>query len=101
MRPSPLGLPGFPRPFGPFGHPFGRYLGFIDELRSSTSRKKRKACGKCTPCQRKENCGHCLNCVNRAKGKQICIYRKCDELKKKVSNHKLNRIELLNVVQIS
>lgn len=70
----------FPPHRFPFAHPFG----FIDELRSSTSRKKRKACGKCIPCQRKENCGACLNCVNRAKGKQICIYRKCDELKKKV-----------------
>ena len=75
--------PFFPQgrfPFGPH-HPFG----YLEELRSSNSRKKRKACGKCVPCQRKENCGQCLNCVNRAKGKQICIYRKCDELKKKVS----------------
>jgi len=73
--------PFFPQgrfPFGPH-HPFG----YLEELRSSNSRKKRKACGKCVPCQRKENCGQCLNCVNRAKGKQICIYRKCDELKKK------------------
>ena len=46
--------------------------------------QKRKACGKCVPCQRKDNCGTCLNCVNRAKGKQICVHRKCDALKKKV-----------------
>ncbi|XP_039273723.2 uncharacterized protein LOC120347720 [Styela clava] len=50
---------------------------------SSHNRKKRKACGRCGPCQRKDNCGTCMNCVNRAKGKQICIYRKCEELKKK------------------
>lgn len=50
---------------------------------SSHNRKKRKACGRCGPCQRKDNCGTCMNCVNRAKGKQICVYRKCEELKKK------------------
>jgi len=92
--PFPSGGPGgpiFDRIGGPIRHgpfglgrpPFAPMFPFFDDLRSSTSRKKRKACGKCTPCQRKENCGQCLNCVNRAKGKQICIYRKCDELKKK------------------
>nr|CAB3262691.1 uncharacterized protein LOC100181878 [Phallusia mammillata] len=49
----------------------------------NNSRKKRKACGHCGPCQRKENCGSCMNCINRAKGKQICIHRKCEILKKK------------------
>uniref|UniRef100_F6U6E1 CXXC-type domain-containing protein n=2 Tax=Ciona intestinalis TaxID=7719 RepID=F6U6E1_CIOIN len=49
----------------------------------NNSRKKRKACGHCGPCQRKENCGSCMNCINRAKGKQICIHRKCEVLKKK------------------
>jgi len=57
---------------------------------SNTSRKKRKACGHCGPCQRKENCGTCMNCVNRAKGKQICIYRKCEVLKKKPGNSLYN-----------
>ena len=25
-----------------------------------------------------------MNCINRAKGKQICVHRKCEVLKKKV-----------------
>jgi hypothetical protein len=50
---------------------------------TGSSRKKRKACGHCMPCQRKENCGSCMNCINRAKGKQICVHRKCEVLKKK------------------
>lgn len=31
-----------------------------------------------------------MNCVNRAKGKQICIYRKCEVLKKKPGNSHYN-----------
>ncbi|XP_018420344.1 PREDICTED: methylcytosine dioxygenase TET3 [Nanorana parkeri] len=45
--------------------------------------KKRKRCGLCTPCLRKEPCGACYNCVNRSTSHQICKMRKCVELKKK------------------
>lgn len=79
-----LGLPLPPPPFLDFyGMPGG-----LD-----VARKKRKACGKCVPCQRKDNCGTCLNCVNRAKGKQICVHRKCDALKKKVKASKFDKDE--------
>ncbi|XP_075457493.1 methylcytosine dioxygenase TET3 isoform X1 [Ascaphus truei] len=46
-------------------------------------RKKRKRCGHCVPCLRKEPCGECYNCVNRNTSHQICKLRKCEELKKK------------------
>lgn len=49
-------------------------------------RKKRKRCGVCGPCLRKENCGTCSNCLNRKTGHQICKLRKCDQLKKKASS---------------
>ncbi|XP_077330588.1 methylcytosine dioxygenase TET3 isoform X2 [Lithobates pipiens] len=45
--------------------------------------KKRKRCGACTPCLRKEACGACYNCVHRSTSHQICKMRKCVELKKK------------------
>ncbi|XP_063788186.1 methylcytosine dioxygenase TET3 isoform X2 [Pseudophryne corroboree] len=46
-------------------------------------RKKRKRCGVCIPCLRKEPCGECYNCVNRSTSHQICKMRKCVELKKR------------------
>ncbi|XP_060712619.1 methylcytosine dioxygenase TET3 isoform X1 [Hemiscyllium ocellatum] len=46
-------------------------------------KKKRKRCGVCDPCMRKDNCGECSNCKNRKTGHQICKQRKCEELKKK------------------
>lgn len=51
----------------------------MDDLKSS---KKRKACGACGPCLKKENCGSCKNCLHRKTGHQICIFRKCIRLKK-------------------
>ncbi|CAH2274673.1 methylcytosine dioxygenase tet3 [Pelobates cultripes] len=45
--------------------------------------KKRKRCGVCAPCLRKEPCGACYNCVNRSTSHQICKMRKCEKLKKK------------------
>nr|ADU77105.1 putative methylcytosine dioxygenase isoform 1 [Xenopus laevis] len=47
------------------------------------SNKKRKRCGVCVPCLRKEPCGACYNCVNRSTSHQICKMRKCEQLKKK------------------
>ncbi|EDV29763.1 uncharacterized protein TRIADDRAFT_52488 [Trichoplax adhaerens] len=55
----------------------------MDDLKSS---KKRKACGACGPCLKKENCGSCKNCLHRKTGHQICIYRKCIRLKKSNGN---------------
>ena len=45
------------------------------------ARKKRKRCGECTPCLRKENCAVCKQCINRKTGHQICKLRKCEQLK--------------------
>ncbi|KAM4749065.1 methylcytosine dioxygenase TET3 [Rhinophrynus dorsalis] len=50
---------------------------------SEQSNKKRKRCGVCVPCLRKEPCGACYNCVNRSTSHQICKMRKCEHLKKK------------------
>uniref|UniRef100_A0A3P8XKT2 Methylcytosine dioxygenase TET n=1 Tax=Esox lucius TaxID=8010 RepID=A0A3P8XKT2_ESOLU len=54
-----------------------------EEAQVAAQGKKRRRCGVCEPCMRKENCGTCSNCVNRKIGKQICKMRKCDQLKKK------------------
>lgn len=48
-------------------------------------KKKRKRCGECTGCQRKDNCGDCAPCRNE-KSHQICKVRRCEKLtEKKVS----------------
>ncbi|CAH1183353.1 unnamed protein product [Phaedon cochleariae] len=48
-------------------------------------KKKRKRCGECVGCQRKDNCGDCAPCRND-KSHQICKQRRCEKLtEKKVS----------------
>lgn len=42
-------------------------------------KKKRKRCGECTGCQRKDNCGDCAPCRND-KSHQICKVRRCEKL---------------------
>lgn len=47
--------------------------------------KKRKRCGECVGCQKKDNCGECAPCRND-KSHQICKQRRCEKLtEKKVS----------------
>ena len=46
------------------------------------SKKKRKRCGECVGCQRKDNCGDCAPCRND-KSHQICKVRRCDKLTEK------------------
>ena len=49
-------------------------------------KKKRKRCGECIGCQRKDNCGDCAPCRND-KSHQICKQRRCEKLTdKKVSD---------------
>ncbi|XP_029296587.1 methylcytosine dioxygenase tet3-B-like [Cottoperca gobio] len=55
-------------------------------------KKRRKKCGGCTPCLRKDNCGTCANCVNRKTGKQICKLRKCDQLKKRRNEWEVSEV---------
>ena len=50
------------------------------------AKKKRKRCGECIGCQRKDNCGDCAPCRND-KSHQICKMRRCEKLtEKKVSD---------------
>lgn len=50
------------------------------------TKKKRKRCGDCIGCQRKDNCGDCAPCRND-KSHQICKMRRCEKLTdKKVRN---------------
>uniref|UniRef100_F6XCP8 Methylcytosine dioxygenase TET n=1 Tax=Monodelphis domestica TaxID=13616 RepID=F6XCP8_MONDO len=52
-------------------------------LLPTLEKKKRKRCGVCEPCQKKENCGECVYCKNRKYSHHVCKMRKCEELKKK------------------
>lgn len=53
----------------------------------SQTKKKRKRCGECIGCQRKDNCGDCAPCRND-KSHQICKQRRCEKLtEKKVGSH--------------
>lgn len=55
-------------------------------------KKKRKRCGECIGCQRKDNCGDCAPCRND-KSHQICKQRRCEKLtEKKVSFYNLTLI---------
>lgn len=45
-------------------------------------KKKRKRCGECVGCQRKDNCGECAPCRND-KSHQICKMRRCEKLTEK------------------
>lgn len=47
-----------------------------------SSKKKRKRCGSCPGCLRKDNCGECGPCKS-VRSHQICKMRKCDQLKTK------------------
>lgn len=46
------------------------------------AKKKRKRCGNCPGCLRKDNCGECGPCKS-VRSHQICKMRKCDQLKTK------------------
>lgn len=57
-----------------------------DENGEKQTKKKRKRCGECIGCGRKDNCGECAPCRND-KSHQICKMRRCEKLTdKKVSN---------------
>lgn len=56
-------------------------------LGDKPAKKKRKRCGECIGCQRKDNCGDCAPCRND-KSHQICKMRRCEKLtEKKVSSY--------------
>lgn len=67
-------------------------LSELADAKVDLAKTKRKKCGTCPPCLRKQNCGTCGNCLNRKTGKQICKERKCDELKKKQSERELSKV---------
>lgn len=58
----------------------------VDEISGGNSdkqvKKKRKRCGECIGCQRKDNCGDCAPCRND-KSHQICKQRRCEKLTEK------------------
>lgn len=53
-----------------------------DENGEKQTKKKRKRCGECIGCGRKENCGECAPCRND-KSHQICKMRRCEKLTEK------------------
>lgn len=70
-------------------HPMGMVSQHMDmedcENSEKPVKKKRKRCGECIGCQRKDNCGDCAPCRND-KSHQICKMRRCEKLtEKKVS----------------
>ena len=55
--------------------------GIVKDNELNGKQKKRRRCGNCAPCMRKENCGICKQCINRETGHQICKLRKCELLR--------------------
>ncbi|TRY91215.1 hypothetical protein DNTS_018845 [Danionella cerebrum] len=66
----------------------------------AAQRKKRKRCGVCGPCLKKENCGTCSNCLNRKIRHQICKLRKCDELKRRKSPWELQKTTHMREIRV-
>lgn len=54
----------------------------IADTGEKQTKKKRKRCGECIGCQRKDNCGDCAPCRND-KSHQICKMRRCEKLTEK------------------
>lgn len=78
---------------GSMNMPLGGQHGENEECENGTgekqTKKKRKRCGECIGCQRKDNCGDCAPCRND-KSHQICKMRRCEKLTdKKVSSFSL------------
>lgn len=68
---------------GSMNVPVGGQHGENEECENGTgekqTKKKRKRCGECIGCQRKDNCGDCAPCRND-KSHQICKMRRCEKL---------------------
>ncbi|XP_071455741.1 methylcytosine dioxygenase TET-like [Hetaerina americana] len=56
--------------------------GGVEGVGEKGSKKKRKRCGECVGCARKDNCGGCAPCRNE-KSHQICKMRRCEKLTEK------------------
>lgn len=70
-------------------HHMGGGIGDNDNdsgLGDKPAKKKRKRCGECIGCQRKDNCGDCAPCRND-KSHQICKMRRCEKLTEKKVSH--------------
>lgn len=55
-------------------------------------KQKRKRCGECLGCQRKDNCGDCAPCRNE-KSHQICKMRRCEKLIERKVSGPLSSVE--------
>ncbi|XP_039293360.1 DNA N6-methyl adenine demethylase isoform X2 [Nilaparvata lugens] len=62
--------------------PSGADPSMMDNGSDKPVKKKRKRCGECIGCQRKDNCGDCAPCRND-KSHQICKMRRCEKLTEK------------------
>lgn len=61
------------------------------------TKKKRKRCGECIGCQRKDNCGDCAPCRND-KSHQICKMRRCEKLTEKKVSHTIKIIQTIIII---
>lgn len=70
---------------------FSDQFGGVDDPndKDKPKRRRRKRCGACDPCQRKEDCGLCYVCKNKGQVNAICKSRKCLLLRKKVGSYLL------------
>ena len=55
------------------------------EAAPKTKRIRRRRCGTCPGCMRKENCGNCCVCTNPNSTNSVCKLKRCDMLKGRVS----------------
>ena len=83
---DPTGLairgPGFKHPVSMTGPGPGSESGDGSANGDKGTKKKRKRCGECIGCMRKDNCASCAPCRND-KSHQICKMRRCEKLTEK------------------
>lgn len=56
-----------------------------EEAARKMKRVRRRRCGTCTGCTRKENCGTCCVCTNPNATNSVCKLKRCELLKRRVS----------------
>lgn len=58
----------------------------LSPTRKKPVRPRKNHCGNCAGCTRKDNCGTCSVCTNPNATNSVCKLRRCEELKRRVSD---------------
>lgn len=71
--------------------PAGESRSLLSPTVKKAIRMRRKCCGTCVGCTRKENCGTCSVCTNPNTTNSVCKLKRCEDLK----NHRVSDIRYM------